>query len=311
MVLERKVQALNDIKKTKKIDIHAHAAPFPEFSPPIQEDSPLISAEQIISFYDDLGIEKGVLLPLTSPECHREQITSLDAKYVADKYPERFLWFCGIDPRSAGNSPSADLSKLIMHYKNLGAKGIGELTAQLYTDDPYVDNLFYHAGECDMPVTIHIAPRFGDFYGIVDELGLPRLEKMLKKHKKTKIFGHSVLFWSEISADVDETSRNRYPKGRVKDGRLAALMREYDNLYCDLSANSGANALMRDPEYAAKFIEEFSDRIMYGCDVCLAVQRFQYAFAEFLDKLYDDGMISAENYYKIVRGNAERALGLI
>jgi predicted TIM-barrel fold metal-dependent hydrolase len=311
MILERKVYALKDIKKTKKIDIHAHATPFPEFAPPLQDGNPLIGAEQIIDFYDELGIEKGVLLPLTSPECHREQITSLDAKYVADKYPDRFLWFCGVDPRAAGNSPRADLSELLMHYKRLGAKGVGELTAQLYTDDPLMDNLFYHCGECDMPVTIHIAPRFGDCYGIVDELGLPRLEKMLKKHKKLKIFGHSVLFWSEISGDVDETTRNRYPKGKVTEGRLAKLMREYDNLYCDLSANSGANALMRDPDYAARFIEEFADRIMYGCDVCLAAQRFQFTFAEFLDKLCDDKMISEENYYKIVRGNAERLLGLV
>lgn len=301
---------MNDIKKTKKIDIHAHATPFPEFAPPIQTGEPLISAEELIARYDELGIEKGILLPLNSSEYHYEQVTSLDAKYVADKHPERFLWFCGIDPRTCGNNPKADISKLLMHYKNIGAKGVGELTAQLYTDDPLMDNLFYHCAECDMPVTIHIAPKFGDCYGIVDELGLPRLEKMLKKHKKLKIFGHSLLFWSEISADVTEETRNRYPKGKVKDGRLAYLMREYENLYCDLSATSGSNAMMRDPEYAARFIEEFSDRIMYGCDICTATQTFSRKFNEFLDGMYDDGMISAENYYKLVRGNAERVLSL-
>ena len=301
---------MNDIKKTKKIDIHAHATPFPEFAPPIQTGEPLISAEELIARYDELGIEKGVLLPLNSSEYHYEQVTSLDAKYVADKHPERFLWFCGIDPRTCGNNPKADISKLLMHYKNIGAKGVGELTAQLYTDDPLMDNLFYHCAECDMPVTIHIAPKFGDCYGIVDELGLPRLEKMLKKHKNLKIFGHSLLFWSEISADVTEETRNKYPKGKVTDGRIAYLMRKYENLYCDLSATSGSNALMRDPEYAARFIEEFSDRIMYGCDICAMNQRFSFAFNEFLDKMYDDGMISAENYYKLVRGNAERILGL-
>ena len=161
-----------------------------------------------------------------------------------------------------------------------------------------------------MPVTIHIAPKFGDFYGIVDELGLPRLEKMLKKHKKLKIFGHSLLFWSEISGDVTDETRNSYPTGKVTEGRLAELMREYDNLYCDLSATSGSNALMRDPEYAARFIEEFSDRLMYGCDICATFQRFSFAFNDFLDKMYDDKMISAENYYKLVRGNAERLLKL-
>ena len=299
-----------DVKKTKKIDVHAHVSPFPEYAPPLQSGAPMLTAAQQIQFYDELNIEKGVLLPLASSEYHYEQITSLDAKYVADQHPDRFLWFCGVDPRSAGNTPKADLSKLLMHYKKLGAKGVGELTAQLYTDDPLMDNLFYHCGECDMPVTIHIAPKFGDYYGIVDELGLPRLEKMLKKHKKLKIFGHSLLFWSEISGDVTDVTRDTYPQGKVTEGRLAKLMREYDNLYCDLSATSGSNALMRDPEYAARFIEEFSDRLMYGCDICATFQRFSFAFNDFLDKLYDDKMISAENYYKLVRGNAERLLGL-
>jgi predicted TIM-barrel fold metal-dependent hydrolase len=301
---------MNDVKKTKKIDVHAHVSPFPEFAPPLQSGAPMLTADQQIRFYDELNIEKGVLLPLTSSEYHYEQITSLDAKYVADQNPDRFLWFCGVDPRAAGNTPDADLSKLLMHYKNLGAKGVGELTAQLYADDPLMDNLFYHCGECDMPVTIHIAPKFGGYYGIVDEVGLPRLEKMLKKHKKLKIFGHSANFWSQISGDVTEETWNTYPTGKVTDGPIARLMREYDNLYCDLSATSGSNALMRDPEYAARFIEEFSDRLMYGCDICATFQRFSFAFNDFLDKLYDDKMISAENYYKLVRGNAERLLGL-
>jgi predicted TIM-barrel fold metal-dependent hydrolase len=302
---------MDHIKNTKAIDVHTHCTPFARYCPPYLSGATLITEEELMEIQDRLGIEFGVLLPLSAPEGLTTVRSSEEAKFLVDKYPDRFFWFCNVDPRAHQNAPGSDLVYLLEHDKKLGAKGVGELTAQLYADDPFVDNLFYHCGECDMPVTIHIAPRFGDFYGIVDELGLPRLEKMLKKHKKLKIFGHSVLFWSEISGDVDETTRNRYPKGKVTEGRLAKLMREYDNLYCDLSANSGANALMRDPDYAARFIEEFADRIMYGCDVCLAVQRFQFTFAEFLDKLCDDKMISEENYYKIVRGNAERLLGLV
>lgn len=162
----------------------------------------------------------------------------------------------------------------------------------------------------NMPVTIHLASRVGNSYGIVDDLGLPRLEKMLKKHKKLKIFGHSLLFWSEISAGITEETRNSYPKGRITEGRLAYLLRKHENLYCDLSAMSGANALMRDPEYAARFIEEFSDRMLYGGDLCSPTQKFPFAFDTFLDALVNDGMISSENYYKLVRGNAERLLGL-
>ena len=109
--------------------------------------------------------------------------------HTAEKYPERFFWFCNIDPRSSGNRPDANFTPLLEYYKSLGAKGVGELTPQLYFDDPLMDNLLYHCAACDMPVTIHIAPHFGNCYGIVDDLGLPRLEKMLQKHKNLKIIG--------------------------------------------------------------------------------------------------------------------------
>ena len=147
------------------------------------------------------------------------------------------------------------------------------------------------------------------YYGIIDELGLPRLEKMLKKHKKLKIFGHSLCFWSEISDNTEEI-RSTYPSGKATGGRLTYLLREYENLYCDLSAQSGANALMRDREHAARFIEEFSDRILYGCDICSKINTFPFKFDEFLTSMRKDGEISEENYRKIVRENAVRLLGL-
>ena len=161
-----------------------------------------------------------------------------------------------------------------------------------------------------MPVTIHIAPYVGGGYGIVDDLGLPRLEKMLKKHKDLKILGHSQCFWSELSSDVTEETRNRYPKGKVTEGRIAKLMRDYEGLYCDFSAGSGLNALRRDPEYTARFIEEFSDRILLGFDMVCPLNVHQYEFDKFLLQMIKDGYLSEENYYKFVRGNAVKLLNL-
>lgn len=298
-----------DAKSIKKIDIHVHATARPEFSPKFYEGTGKLTAEQIIEIYDKLNVEKGVLMSLVSPENSSEIITSGDVKSICDKYPDRFLWFMGLDPRMAGNSENADLSKVINFNKELGAKGIGELTANYYTDDPMMDNLFFHASECDMPVTIHIAPCKGS-YGIIDDLHLPRLEKMLKKHKKLKILGHSQCFWSEISSDITEEYRNRYPKGKVTEGRIAQLLRNYEGLYCDLSAGSGLNALSRDVEYTARFIEEFSDRIMLGYDMVCPLNVQQYKFEDFLNKMLEEGYISIENYYKLVRGNAEKLLKL-
>ncbi len=94
----------------------------------------------------------------------------------------RFFWFCNVDPKAGSYSSDSDLEHIIGHYKELGAKGLGELTTQMYADDPMMDNLFGACERLDMPVLIHIAPQIGGTYGIVDEMNLPRIEKMLKKH---------------------------------------------------------------------------------------------------------------------------------
>lgn len=295
----------------KKIDIHAHATRHPQLIPANPANNqPLLGAEKLLKMYDELNIEKGVLLPMIAPEAQWVIMTSEDCKLIADDNPERFIWFCAIDPRMGNNTDSADLTYLAEHYKKLGAKGMGELSAQLFTDDSKMDNLFACLESLEMPLTIHIAPHFDGCYGIVDDLGLPRLEKMLKKHPKLKVLGHSQCFWSEISSDNNDEIRRKYPTGKVTEGRIAELMRRYENLYCDLSAGSGKNAMTRDPEYAVSFLEEFSDRILYGCDICAATNKHPYAFDEFLTSIRESGAIREETYRKIVRENAIKLLGL-
>ena len=294
----------------KKIDIHAHVTAFPQYVPMYPNSTNrMVSAEELFGFYDKLNVEKGVLLPLVSPE-HRVDLRTPEAmKWMTEQYPDRFVWFCNIDPRFLHNSKTSDFSYMLEHYKKLGAKGLGELTASLYADDPWMDNLFSCCEEQNLPVTIHIAPEPTGYYGIVDDLGLPRLEKVLKAHPDLIILGHSQPFWAEISECTQEI-RNTYPTGKVKEGRLLKLLREYGNLHCDLSAESAANALMRDREYAARFIEEFSDRLYYGCDICARANTHPFPFNDFLDDMRATGEISEENYRKLVRENAVKLLGL-
>ena len=155
-----------------------------------------------------------------------------------------------------------------------------------------------------MPVTIHIAQKQYDLYGIIDELNLPRLEKILKKYPKLTIVGHSQCFWAEIDGKVTEDIRGRYPTGKVTEGRITQLMREYPNLWCDLSAGSGFNALTRDTDFAYRFIEEFGDRLMYGTDICQPTDELH--LNKWLDKSFEDGCISQKNYAGICRENAIR-----
>jgi hypothetical protein len=96
-------EKIMDVKKLKKIDIHAHAIPFPEYAPKWNMDHTWISGEDLIDIYDKLNVEKGVLLPLASPESHFQTFNTTEIKYLVDKHPDRFLWFCNVDPRACYN----------------------------------------------------------------------------------------------------------------------------------------------------------------------------------------------------------------
>lgn len=283
-----------------KIDVHIHTSMWQNTF--IQFDAILASPEEIRAIYKRKNIDKGFIMPLISPEFRFSVQTNEEMEYIANNNSDIFYWCCNVDPRMGDNDAKTDLSKILNYYKERGAIGVGEVTANLYADDPLMENLFYHCGECDMPVTIHVAEKKYGCYGIIDDLGLPRLEKILKKYPKTKILGHSHCFWSEISDNVTEENRMECVQGKSTGGRIVELMREYPNLYCDLSANSARNAMMRDPDFTYRFFEEFSDRLMYGTDICTA--EWNNPFGDWLDEGFAKGLISEENYKKICRENA-------
>ena len=171
-------------KDIKKIDIHAHATLFRQYYPPHWENEPesvLVSAEMLIEMYDRLGIEKGILLPVPSPDGQPSVLSNESCKYMVDKYPDRLDWFCNVDPRANLDSPSCDLTYLLRHYKALGAKGVGEVTAHLDADDPRLLNLYAACQACELPLLFHISYRREKGYGIYDDLGLPRIERLLRE----------------------------------------------------------------------------------------------------------------------------------
>jgi len=294
------------MEQIKKIDVHAHGTAFPQYTPKHRNGTTWPSAEEIIGFYDQLNIELGVLQPLIAPESLNVTMTNENCMYMAAQHPKRFTWFCNVDARAINNTPDANLGFLLEQYKNMGAKGFGELTTHLPIDDPKMQNLFGYCQELDLPITIHMSTVQDGEYGIIDEIGLPRLENLLKTHPKLKIIGHSQSFWREIG----DNPVGSYPTGKVQNGRVPVLLRKYENLYCDLSNDSGSRALMRDREHAAKFIEEFSDKIMYACDICSPANSFMIPFDEFLTSMRESGEMSETNYRKIVRENAIRILKL-
>lgn len=292
----------------KKIDIHVHTTESTWFTRFPQ--SRYATPTELIDIYDQISVEKGVILPCVNAEDSFNLSSNYEIKNIVDKYPERFAWFCNIDARQGSNSCDTNFTPYIQVCKENGAKGVGEMCANLYFDDPRVFNLFKHCEQNQMPVTFHIGD-MGNDYGLVDEIGLPRLEKALKTFPNLRFLGHSQKFWAEISSDVDEEKRRGYPKGKVlPGGRVVELMRRYPNLCGDLSAVSGYNAVSRDPDFGYSFMEEFQDRLYYGTDICSPEDIYddRVKLSAFLDDGMLSGKLSYEAYYKISRGNAEKLL---
>jgi predicted TIM-barrel fold metal-dependent hydrolase len=293
----------------KKIDMHNHVVKR-KGPNRLGTNSTFVTPEELFEMHDRINVSKGLILPLINVECAYQNQSNEEVIELVERYPDRIAWFCNIDPRAISNSEDANLSHLLLYYKEHGARGVGEVCANLYFDDPFFLNFFEHCERCDMPVTFHIAPKQGRNYGIVDEFGLPRLEKVLKMFTRLKFFGHSQCFWSGISADVNENTWTGYPTGKVIPGRVVELMRKYPNLYGDMSAGSGYNAITRDPEFGYAFLEEFQDRLFFATDICAPENDKQdfYGFSFWLDEAYNNGKISKEAYEKVSYKNAEKIL---
>lgn len=268
------------------------------------------SPPRLIEMMDGTGIDVAVVLAHVSPECTYAMVTTEEVLEICALHPGRLVPFCNLDPRFLTNDAKADFRPLLEAYKELGCKGVGEYMPNLNFDDPLNMNLFAQVEEAGLPLTFHIAPQVGGFYGCADEPGLPRLENVLKAFPKLTLLGHSAPFWAEISGDVMRDGQRQigYPKGQVTPGRVVELMRRYPNLHGDLSAGSGFNAIRRDPEFGCKFMEEFQDRLYWATDIANDPQKMP--IVDYFRQLKAEKLISAAAYEKITWRNADRLLNL-
>ena len=288
------------------IDAHAHAYRRP--CPPQDGHTQFSTPEQVLRRYDELEIERGVLQPLIGPEVYLPQ-SNEDILEMAEYHPDRFIPFCNIDPRGISNSVDAPLGDWLRWYKDHGCRGVGEVMPNLPFSHPFVHNLFRHVEEVGLPLTFDISDRVGGDYGLVDDPGLPQLEGCLRKFPRLIILGHGPAFWAEISVLETPADRAVYPSYPVREeGVVPKLFRRYPNLYGDLSAMSGYNALARDPEYAVSFINEFPDRLLFATDIC--APDMEISLPSFLIDLRDRGKISREVFENVARRNAVELLDL-
>ena len=108
----------------KYIDIHVHTASCSDLPWSEGTQGPA-SPEQLIDMYDEVGIERAVMLPLVTPECNILTQSNEDILAIYAAFPDRFIPFCNVDPRLSCNDPNLDLSFVINHYREKGCRGIG------------------------------------------------------------------------------------------------------------------------------------------------------------------------------------------
>ncbi len=277
----------------KKIDIHVHCSKDSGHKINGQE---LISKDQMIKSMDERGIDKSVLMSSSAKE---SDLLSNDELRKICQESDRFYYMSMVDFEQ-------DINKQLKREKDLSSIGIGELVYNKAFNSPEIFKLLQAAEKLEMPVLFHLSQQIGKYYGVYDLKGLPYLEEALKRFENLIFIGHSQAFWCEISKydDKDPDFRDSYPKGPVDEGRIGKLMRKYPNLYADLSANSGANAIMRDKDYGISFIKEFSDRLFFGTDTFNKDQEFP--LDSYLEKLDQEGLIDKEDLEKIYYKNFER-----
>ena len=181
------------------------------------------------------------------------------AKQEMERHPGHFARSVRTDP----TLPDAD--KVLRKALDGGAVSIGEMKFHVALDSPEMRRVYDVAAELQVPVMMHIQT-FPHFKGELPyNTGYPEFDKVLRAYPRTNFIGHGDLFWAHISADVP-TDRG-YPAGPIKPGGLTdKWLSDFPNLYADMSANSGNNALSRDAAFTHNFIVRHQSKLIFGSD---------------------------------------------
>ncbi len=267
------------------------------------------NGEELIKLHDTLGIDRAVIVPLVNAEVYVPQSLG-EVIDFCNESNGRFIPFCSLDPRVISNTSDAPLGFLIDFYKRQGCKGMGEVLPNMAFSDPKMHNLFHHCEQARFPLLFDCSGARGRSYGLYDDPGLPGLRDALEKFPDLVFIGHGPGFWKELGTIRPGDENINYPTFPIEaEGAVVKLMREHKNLWVDLSAGSGYHAMTRDIEFSRKFMNEFSDRILFGTDICFAEIPKELVI-DLLKGFHADGTLSDEKFEAITHKNAERLLGI-
>ena len=211
------------------------------------------TAEQLVAHQRAMGIAKTVMLPagsqggLAAGAGGNEVVVAL-----CRAHPDAYVFFANELP------DIPDTKRVLEKFLNAGAIGIGEQKFHVDCDSKGMQLVASIAAHYDVPVLMH-------FEHDVYNLGFERFHTMLERFPKVNFIGHAQTWWGNI--DRNHRQDVMYPKGPVTPGGITdRLLADYANVYGDLSAGSGLNALLRDEDHARGFLDRHQDKLLYGSD---------------------------------------------
>jgi len=221
--------------------------------------------EQLLAHQRAMGITKTILLPAGRPansaSTHQGASNGLEADAggnaecycFAKDHKKEFLFGANAVP------DAKDAISEIEKYLKLGAVVIGELKFGVDCDAPEMQKIYQLAQAYDVPVLMHWQHKRYNY-------DFERFYKMLEKYPRVNFIGHAQTWWANI--DKNHTDQSvLYPKQSVTPGGITdRYLSDYANMFGDLSAGSGLNALTRDEDHAKDFLERHQDKLIYGSD---------------------------------------------
>lgn len=279
--------------KFRYIDVHTHITQQWGEKPPL-------SAQELVRWMDTAEIGKAFVLPLVNPESWDHLVSVEYVLRETGPFRDRLIPSCCIDPRAIYlNSVEAKV-KHLKRYIDAGAKGYGEHKCGVNIDDPRNIEVFAAAAELKLPILFHL-----DNDRNMDKPGLPGLAKVLEAVPNGIFIGHANGWWASISRDATQADFGAYPNRKTTPGgAIDALMDRFPNIYGDLSAGSGSNAILRDVEFGKEFLVRRADRLMFGTDYLMPGQQVPQL------SMYREIELPVEVQEKIFRGNARRVFGV-
>jgi predicted TIM-barrel fold metal-dependent hydrolase len=223
------------------------------------------SDDALLAHQRAMGATTTILLPagrpVSTPSTHdgvsnglQAQCLGNDACYqLTQAHPKTY--FTG-----ANEVPDVDNAlQEIERCLKRGAVLIGEQKFGVECDSPAMQKIYELAQAHRVPVLMHWQV---DMYNY----GFERFGTMLAKYPRVNFIGHAQTWWANI--DKNHTLQaGLYPKGPVTPGGLTdRYLSDYPNMYGDLSAGSGLNALTRDEDFARDFLKRHQSKLLYGSD---------------------------------------------